>query len=152
TAGAAGGGAGGRGGGSGAGGAAATVAWDWAGIVGTGQSLSVGAEGTPVLPTTPRYQNPKLSLGRAAGAYPLDPPNAAPALAPPVEPIRAVATSYPSAYPVNLYGETPHTAMGDEITVLVMGATGRGYMTVHTVVGESGQPMSVIRKGATDTG
>src|SRR5688572_13509369 len=36
--------------------------WDWHGIIGTGQSLSVGAEGLPVRSTTVSYRNLKLDL------------------------------------------------------------------------------------------
>jgi hypothetical protein len=42
--------------------------------------------------------------------------------------------------------------MADEITSLVMAAQSRDYVTVHSVVGEAGQGISVIAKGATDTG
>ncbi|WP_437806264.1 dockerin [Sorangium sp. So ce1078] len=148
------------GGGAGTGGSAAgsggsgggeppAPAWDWTGIVGTGQSLSVGAEGTPPLGTQQRFSNLKLSLG-AASAPPFDPESSALSLVPLVEPIRPFATTYPSAYPKNLYGETPHTAMADQISSLVKAAAGGDHVTVHTVVGESGQPMSVLRKGATE--
>ena len=43
-------------------------------------------------------------------------------MVPLVETIRAIATDYPSPYPRNIYGESFHTAMGDEITSLVMAA------------------------------
>jgi hypothetical protein len=69
-----------------------------------------------------------------------------------VEPIRNYAATYPGPYPGNIYGETPHTAMADQITSLVMGAAGSDYITVHTVVGESGQGMSCLNKTAVDTG
>lgn len=38
------------------------IPWDWACIIGTGQSLSVGAQASPVTTTQP-YHNLKLSLG-----------------------------------------------------------------------------------------
>ncbi|WP_437585477.1 dockerin [Sorangium sp. So ce1000] len=146
-----GGGAAGTGGaGEGGGGAPPVPLWDWSGIVGTGQSLSVGAEGTPPRTTTQRFHNLKLSLGNAS-VPPFDAANGALTLVPLVEPIRAFATTYPSAYPKNIYGETPHTAMADQISSLAEAAAGGDLITVHTVVGESGQPMSVLRKGATQT-
>jgi len=37
------------------------IPWDWVGIIGTGQSLSVGT--TPILSTTQPYNNLKLDLG-----------------------------------------------------------------------------------------
>ncbi|WP_437774426.1 dockerin [Sorangium sp. So ce1097] len=148
------GGAGGDGGeaagtGGAGGGAPAGPGWDWTGIVGTGQSLSVGAEGTPPRTTEQRFNNLKLSLGDAA-VPPFDASNGAFSLAPLTEPIRGFATTYPSAYPKNIYGETPHTAMADQISTLAQ-AAGGDHVTVHTVVGESGQPMSVLRKGANET-
>ncbi len=40
----------------------------------------------------------------------------------------------------NIWGETPHAAMGNQITALVKAASpASDYITVHTVVGESGQ-------------
>ena len=70
-------------------------------------------------------------------------------MVPLVEPIRPLAASYPSAYPENIYGETPHTAMADQVTALAMQAASRDYLTIHSVVGESGQPLTVIEKNPT---
>jgi hypothetical protein len=122
------------------------VARDLVGIVGTGQSLAVGDHGTPVLATQPQYNNLKLAFGGATVAPPFDPAIPSLELVPLTEPLRTMATTYPSGYPANLYGETPHTAMATQITALAMQAASLDYVTVHTVVGESGQPMTVIRK------
>ena len=105
----------------------------------------------PIGGTTQRFRNLKLSLGSAT-VPPFDPNNAALSMVPLVETLRAIATGYPSPYPRNIYGQSFHTAMGDEITTLVMAAQSRDYITAHTAVGEAGQPTSVIQKGATDTG
>jgi hypothetical protein len=123
--------------------------WDWTGIIGTGQSLSVGVQGEPVILTQQHFGNLKLSLGGANLSLPPYPSgDSRLALVPLVEPIRPETTTYPGAYPFNIWGESPHTAMGDEISALSMDA-GRGdYVTVHSVVGESGQAISVIEKGA----
>jgi hypothetical protein len=129
---------------------APNFAWDWVGIVGTGQSLSVGALGTPVLATTQPYNNLKLDFGGATVAPPFDPSIATLTLVPLTEPLRPTATSYPSAYPVNLYGETPHAAMANQLTAMAMAAASHDYVSVHTVVGESGQPMTVIKKNPTN--
>ena len=156
------GGGGAGGGGAGAGGAGAggsggnpAPAWSWVGVVGTGQSLAVGGHGNaPAMPigaTTQRFRNLKLSLG-SANVPPFDPANAALSMVPLVETLRTITTTYPSPYPRNIYGESFHTAMGDEITTLVMAAQSRDYVTTHTVVGEAGQPISILQKGATDTG
>src|SRR5262245_9890198 len=105
-------------GGDGGGGTTPTYnfAWDWTGIVGTGQSLSVGAQGTPILANQQRYGNMKLSFGGATVAPPFDATLASLTLVPLTEPLRPTATSYPSAYPANLNGESPHTAMADQLT------------------------------------
>jgi hypothetical protein len=66
------------------------------------------------------------------------------------EPIRPLATGYPSAYPANLYGESPHTAMGAQLTALAKEGGLSDFVSIHTVVGESGQAMSVIDKTATE--
>jgi hypothetical protein len=123
--------------------------WDWVGVVGTGQSLSVGGLGTPILGTQASANNLKLALGSAA-VPPFDPTAASLTMAPLAEPIRLQDPAYPSAYPGNIDGETPHTAMASQITALVQAAATHDYITVHTVVGESGQPMTVIDKGATE--
>ncbi len=125
--------------------------WDWTGIIGTGQSLSVGAQGNPILDTTQPYNNLKLDLGDGGTVFPpFDPTSSVLSMVPLVEPIHWYATTYPSAYPANINGETPHTAMADEITSLYHTATNSDYITVHSVVGESGQPMSVIDKTAVE--
>jgi hypothetical protein len=164
SAGAAGGSSGTAGGGAGRGGASGGAAgsggtpapaWDWVGVIGTGQSLSVGGHGNaPTMPfggTTQRFRNIKLSLGNA-NVPPWDAANAQLSVVPLIEPLRTIATGYPSPYPRNIYGQSHHTAMADEITSLVMAGLGRDYVTAHTEVGEAGQPISILQKGATDTG
>jgi hypothetical protein len=123
--------------------------WDWNGVIGTGQSLSVGAQ--PNLSTTQPYSNLKLSLGSSGNAAvpPWDPTLAELSMVPLVEPIRALATGYPGPYPGNIYGETPHSAMANQITALVKAADAKqDYVTVHSVVGESGQGIVQLKKPA----
>lgn len=145
--------AGGGTGGGGSGGEAAVprALWDYTGIIGTGQSLSVGAQASNITPraTTSANDNLKLSLGTAV-VPPFDADDAALSLVPLTEPIRPLANGFPSAYPANLYGESPHTAMGAQITALAQAGGLSDFVTVHTVVGESGQAMSVIDKTATE--
>jgi hypothetical protein len=120
------------------------------GIVGTGQSLSVGAQapGFSGAATQPHFNNLKLALNGTV-VPPFNPNAAALSLVPFVEPIRPLATTFPSAYPANLYGETFHAAMTAQITQLAKQAGAPDYVTAQTVVGESGQGMSVINKTAT---
>src|SRR4051794_41005608 len=74
--------------GCGGGGPSFNFAWDWVGIVGTGQSLSIGGLGTPVLATQQPYGNLKLGFGGATVAPPFDPGIASLELVPLTEPIR----------------------------------------------------------------
>jgi hypothetical protein len=101
--------------------------------------------------TSGRFHNLKLSLGTANLTIPpYDASDPSLSVVPLVETIRPEATAYPSAYPANIYGETPHTAMADQISSLYQASGGGGdYVTVHTVVGESGQGIHVIDKTAT---
>src|SRR6185503_11469313 len=103
--------------------ALASPPFDWVGVIGTGQSLSVGT--TPASLTTQPYNNL----------------------------MRALETAYPSPYPGNIYGETPHAAMANEITRFVKAASAAAdYITVHTIVGESGQGIVALVKQTPSTG
>jgi hypothetical protein len=128
-----------------------TINWDFTGIIGTGQSLGIGAQAGAITPkaTTQPYGNLKLSLG-AATVPPFDSDAPELSLVPLVEPIRQTASTYPSAYPLNLNGESPHTAMSAQITALAQADGVSDLVTIHTVVGEGGQPMTVINKTATE--
>jgi hypothetical protein len=67
--------------------------------------------------------------------------------------VRALETAYPSPYPGNIYGETPHAAMANEITRFVKAASAAAdYITVHTIVGESGQGIVALVKQTPSTG
>ena len=120
--------------------------WDWTGVIGTGQSLSVGEQGRPVRSTTQPYHNLKLSTGDLH--WPVGPDDTNLALVPLIEPIGRQAPRYPSSWPENIAGETPHSAMANELTALVMGASGHDYVTVHSAVGENGQGMKFLKKNA----
>ena len=141
------------GGSSDGGGTVATPSFDWTGVVGSGQSLSVGTGVTSGEKgsTTQPYNNLMLSLGGATvpgtGANPWDSTLSALTTVPLVEPVRALETAFPSPYPGNIYGETPHAAMANQITSLVKAASaGLDYVTVHTIVGESGKGITALNK------
>ncbi|MBN2197526.1 MAG: dockerin [Polyangiaceae bacterium] len=128
----------------------ASAPWDWVGIVGTGQSLAVGT--TPITSTTQPYNNLMLSLGEAT----VPPWDAAsdPTLemVPLVEPLRSLHRGYPAPYPGNLFGETPHSAMANALTFLAKCPDPTlDFITVHTVVGESGQGMVALEKQTGDS-
>jgi hypothetical protein len=137
-------------------GTVATPHFDWVGVVGTGQSLSVGT--TPASSTTQPYNNLMLSLEGVivpgTGTNPWDSSSSSFMMVPLIEPQRALETTYPSPYPGNLYGETPHAAMANEITALVRAASaGADYITAHTIVGESGQGIvALVKETGSTTG
>lgn len=130
---------------------ALTAPFGIVGIVGTGQSLSVGAMATAFSAAAgqPHFNNLKLALNGTV-VPPFNPNASALSLVPLTEPVRPLATTFPSAYPANLYGETPHAAMAAQITTLAKAAGAPDYVTAHLIVGESGQGMSVINKTATE--
>jgi hypothetical protein len=129
---------------------AARFPWDWTGILGTGQSLSVGEKGLPVLSTNQPYHNLKLSTDDLP--WPIDPDNPNLSLVPLVEPIGRLSPSYPSSWPENIAGETPHSAMANEITALIRDRYDRDYVTIHSAVGENGQGMVSLKKNAVQKG
>lgn len=130
-------------------GATANVPWNWTGIIGTGQSLSIGARSKAISTNQP-YGNLKLSTDHLP--WPIDPDNTNLALVPLVEPIGRLAPRFPSSWPENITGETPHTAMANEISVLALADLGRDYVTVHSAVGEDGQGMVFLKKNPIQRG
>jgi hypothetical protein len=120
------------------------IPWDWTGIIGTGQSLSIGARAKPVVSTNQPYHNLKLSTDHLP--WPIDADNTNLALVPLVEPIGRQAPNYPSSWPENINGETPHSGMANELTALVHGQFNRDFVSVHSAVGEDGQGMIYLRK------
>ena len=124
--------------------------WDWSGVIGTGQSLAVGDHGRPLKSTNQPYGNLKLSTGKLA--WPVDPNDTNLAMAPLVEPVGRLASSYPSSWPDNISGETPHSAMANQISALVLAASGRDFIGVHGEVGENGQCMTFLKKNAAPRG
>src|SRR5205085_9467510 len=65
----------------------------WLGVIGTGQSLSVGAASNGLVFTTPSASSLKLSLGARAMAWPIDATDPELSLAPLAEPIRPINTT-----------------------------------------------------------
>lgn len=126
------------------------LSWDWTGILGTGQSLSVGARGTPVISTNQPYGNLKLSTDHLP--WPVKPDATNLALVPLTEPIGRLAPNYPSSWPENIDGETPHSAMANELTALVRANFHRDFVSVHSAVGEDGQGMIFLKKNAVPKG
>lgn len=138
---------------------ALSIPFDWNGIVGTGQSLSVGEPGdarnTPAGTarlTTPSFRNLKLSTG--ALPWPIDANDTSLTIVPLTEPLGRAAPGYPSSWPENIAfaGETPHAAMANQLTTFVAVATGSDFVSVHGAVGENGQCLAYLVENATQTG
>lgn len=131
-------------------GTALKLPWDWTEIIGTGQSLSVGARAMPVISTNQPYGNLKLSTDHLP--WPVDSDDTNLALVPLVEPVGRIAKHYPSSWPDNIDGETPHSAMANEITALVRAGSDRDFVSIHSAVGEDGQGMVFIKKNPVQKG
>jgi hypothetical protein len=125
--------------------------FDWVGILGTGQSLSVGAMGVPVINDTQPFHNLKLLDMGPDPKYPIDGGGIF-SLVPLVEPIRPRLAGYIEAgtdsgqYPDNIRGETPHSAMANQLSALFMGQAQQDYVTLHTVVGWGGKCINRLNK------
>lgn len=129
---------------------AATIRWDWSGVIGTGQSLAVGDHGRPIRSTSQPYGNLKLSTANLP--WPIDPDDTNLSMVPLVEPVGRLSRNYPSSWPNNIAGKTPHSSMGNEISALVKAASGGDFVGVHGEVGENGQCMTFLKKNATQRG
>jgi hypothetical protein len=123
---------------------------EWVGVVGAGQSLSVGVNGNPIVSTSPAYANLKLSLGARAGTWPIDPTDSELSLVPLVEPLRPITQKCcTQPYPTNIYGETYHTAMATQLSWLHQRDLVTDLVTVHTEVGQSATGIAGIKKNGT---
>ncbi len=129
--------------------------FDWVGIIGSGQSLSVGATAGPAVSTVPMFHNGKLLDMGPDPKYPFDGGAPSYAIVPLVEPIRVnvpgTGPGYTDGqYPSNIVGETPHTGMASEISFLFASrptaAPTTDYVTIHSVVGWSGHALLDLDK------
>src|SRR5262245_21383733 len=125
--------------------------FDWVGVIGTGQSLSVGATAGSMSTRQP-FGNLKLVDNGPDPKYPIAANMGQWATTPLVEPIR---TGVPGSgagyddgqYPNNVSGETPHSGMANTLSMLWKSRGGEGeYVTAHSVVGWSGHCLSDIDK------
>jgi hypothetical protein len=105
--------------------------------------------------TTQPYNNLMLSLGSVVTANEQEDASIPPPwdasipgikMVPLVEAVRPIGSGFPRPYPVNIWGETPHAAMANELTVLAKMGGASDFITVHTVVGESGQGIVALVK------
>jgi hypothetical protein len=121
---------------------------DWVGIIGTGQSLSVGAGAAPISTVQP-YNNLKLLDRGPDPQYPLDGGGDL-SLVPLTEPIKPRLQGYSdNQYPNNILGESPNTGMANEISKLWLDRVGGDYVTLQSPVGWSGHCLRDIDKRGT---
>jgi hypothetical protein len=127
--------------------------FDWIGIIGTGQSLSVGAaSGAIVSRTAGASPHRKLQYSGPGPCTPFDGRGMF-SLVPLVEPIRASSSCGTNGeYPDNIAGETPHTAFATQLSVLARAAGGPELPTLHSVVGWSGRAIQFINKAGGQKG
>ena len=153
----AGGSAAGIGGAAGSGQALGVSPFDWVGVIGTGQSLSVGCCDSVPISTSQPFQNLKLEDSGPDPKYPLDgtgTPNWA--AVPLTEPIRQPVPGYGNCsyppdncqYPNNIFlkSETPHSGMANQLSASWR-ARGGDYVSAHSVVGVGGSLLMYIAKG-----
>lgn len=121
-------------------------AFDWTGMISTGQSLSVGAAAVPVVSTSQPYGNLKLFDASQPPGY--DGVGDVLSVVPLVAPLRPIGLGAGTVeYPHNIRGETPSEGLGNQAAALSLAATGVAGVTVQTNVGEGGQGISAIEKG-----
>lgn len=109
----------------------------------------MGVQGLPVLPGSRADGHFQLALADSLGS--LDAEDERLSLTPLHEPLRELARGYPAAYPLNIYGQTPHTSMALQISALCRAQLSRACATVHSVVGESGMALREIERDAVPT-
>ncbi|WP_010075152.1 hypothetical protein [Clostridium cellulovorans] len=97
--------------------------------------MAVGGNGNPILSTSQPYKNLKLCI-TSIKSPPFDANSSCLSIEPLVEPIHQLASLYPSPYPYNIHGETPHSSMENQVSALVLEMAGIDYITAHTVVNE----------------
>lgn len=113
------------------------------GIIGTGQSLSVGARagGVPYDPIVTTTTNALVLRGMSDGAGGYLPPNTW-SVVPLTEPLRGDGLTSTTIWPTNVAAQSPHAAMSNEIAIAHPAA-----ILFHHVVGQDGQGMDGIKKG-----
>lgn len=118
----------------------------WHGIIGTGQSLSVGFQGDLFEPTSAAPGGLKLYDKDNKSGGKSDAPSLQ--AIPLTEPIRPIPKFGAKFYPDNIAGLSPHHGMTCAIDQLIAGNenVAKPYVTAHTVVGSGGATMQVIRK------
>jgi len=116
----------------------------WSGIIGVGQSLSVGVQAPLFNRTAPVQAGLRLEDGD--DLYDIELPHAASLrIVQLTEPFRKYVEGDQS-YPDNIDGKTPHSSMAMQIAAMSMLETKQLFMTVHTTVGVSGAPIWDICK------
>lgn len=115
----------------------------WSGIIGIGQSLAVGYQGDLDEETSPIPH--AFKLVDLADEYDITKDESdALTLAPLTEPFRMRTHGTRDVYPDNVAGQTPHSAMAAQITMLSRTSP---LMTIHSCCAEGGKEIAAIKKG-----
>ncbi len=115
-------------------------------LIATGQSLSVGVQGSPIIDTTQPFHNVRIEDDGSAPLY--DGMGDHLSLVPLIAPVRPLSSGA-ITYPDNIFGQTCNEPAANQVTALAMAADGKDYPVALSVVGESGQSITVIQKGGT---
>ena len=127
---------------------AGPVPTEWVGVIGNGQSLSVGANfgGNFSVSHSQPFRGKKLLDKSDPPLYRRDGVGDWAAV-PLTEPMRRFNCPCPSAeYPYNIGGETPHTGMAATLSALSLADGGPEQVTAHSCVGTSGAYLTMINK------
>jgi hypothetical protein len=124
--------------------------FDWVGVIGTGQSLGTGytINGGPARSTTQPFHNLMLADSGPDPKFPID-GSGKPvwSAVPLIEPMRPrFANLSTDDYPNNIYGETPHSGMANEMSLIWQTRQGGDYVSVHTNVSLGGRMLVYIAK------
>ena len=118
---------------------------EWVGIIGNGQSLSVGVSFgyAPPISVTQPFGAKKLvdltSMYALSGAGTWQ-------MVPLVEPYRVKTCTLCYEYPNNVVGESPHTGMAIQLSALSLARDAGDFMSVHSITGTSGAALASINK------
>lgn len=110
-----------------------SILFDYVGVVGTGQSLSIGSAfaDTPALSTTQNHSNLEVSTANVVQAL--------------IEPVQ-------SAVDIRANVETHHSGMANTIHAKAVALAGvSDYVMIHSASGKGNSGMAVIKKGGTGT-
>lgn len=121
-----------------------TLLWDYVQIIGTGQSLGCGVQGTPVISSSQQFAN--IKIFDSSGSY-TNPSALTLSAVPLTTPLRPAAGT---DYPGNIAGEDCGTAAANMLSLLTQSVQTNGLKILNTCVARSGYNISQIAQGTTE--